>query len=57
MQLDQVYGIRNYQSFGLKATVSIEGADPTEVAVPADDWKGVGAGASQGQAVLLELRA
>lgn len=57
MQLEQVYGIRNHQNFGLEATVSVEGADPTKVAVPADGWKGVGKGAGQGQAVLLQLRA
>jgi hypothetical protein len=57
MQLDEVYGIRNYQNYGLQATVSIAGATPVPVSVPADDWKGVGEGAGQGQAVLLELRA
>ena len=57
MELEQAYGIRNYQNYGLEATVSVEGADPTDVDVPADDWKGVGVGANQGQAVLLELRA
>ena len=57
MQLEQAYGIRNYQNYGLEATVSVEGAAPTDVAVPADDWKGIGVGANEGQAVLLELRA
>lgn len=56
LELEQAYGVRNYNQFTVDAKVSIEGAAPKTVTVPVDDWAGVGVGANEGQAVLLELR-
>jgi hypothetical protein len=55
LKLDDVYGIRNNNDFAVNAKVSVAGVEET-VAVPADDWQGVGVGAGKGPAVLLELR-
>ncbi|MEV4121746.1 hypothetical protein [Micromonospora sp. NPDC049645] len=56
LELADVYGIRNYNSFGLGAKVRVASTEKT-ISVPIDDWAGVGIGAGEGPAVLLELRA
>ncbi|RBJ02793.1 hypothetical protein DRA43_16380 [Micromonospora provocatoris] len=56
LELADVYGIRNYNDFGLDAKVTVSNVEKS-VDVPVDDWVGVGVGADEGPAVLLEIRA
>ncbi|MFC4065484.1 hypothetical protein [Actinoplanes subglobosus] len=57
VELQQVYGFRNYEDFAVGATVSLNGAPATGAIVPADDWLGVGSGSSTGgQVAMLEIR-
>ncbi|GAA0793783.1 hypothetical protein [Spirilliplanes yamanashiensis] len=56
LELADVYGIRNNENFAMSAKVTVD--ETTKVVeVPEVDWKGVGVGAGENQAVLLELRA
>ena len=55
LELANVYGVQNLENQVVSAKVTVDGATKT-VAVPAVDWKGIGAGDGAGQAVLLELR-
>jgi hypothetical protein len=56
VELADTYGIRNYEDFGMTAKVTVDETTKS-VAVPQDDWVGIGAGAGENQAVLLEIRA
>ncbi|WP_250006463.1 hypothetical protein [Actinoplanes sp. M2I2] len=56
LELAEAYGVRNYENFVMSAKVTVDDVTKT-VEVPEDDWKGVGVGNSENQAVLLELRA
>ncbi|WP_050591856.1 hypothetical protein [Salinispora fenicalii] len=55
LELADAYGIRNYNDFPLSATVSVAGTEKA-VQVPINDWVGVGPGANEGPAVLLEIQ-
>jgi hypothetical protein len=57
LELDQVYGIRNHNDFPINAKIRIGDEVRPPVTVAEDDWKGVGAGNGDNQAVLLEIRA
>ncbi|MEU8657536.1 hypothetical protein [Actinoplanes philippinensis] len=57
LELDEVYGIRNYNDFPIDAKIKVDDVVKPPVEVPADDWKGVGIVNGEGQALLLEIRA
>jgi hypothetical protein len=55
VELPDTYGIRNYEDFAMTAKVTVDEATKN-VAVPQNEWVGVGVGTGENEAVLLELR-